>query len=185
MNIIATSKEEILQTCRELIRQQKGTTLNVRQVASACGVSVGTVYNYFDSKADLVGAAVESVWNDIFRCEEQNDSFSDILSCIRWMFARMEYGSRQYPGFFVLHSMSFAQQGKSDGKQRMQKTWQHMCEMLCAVLRNDANVRSDAFDDSFTPEMMADLLFSLLLAASMRCDFSCDAVLQIARRTLY
>ena len=102
MNIIATSKEEILQTCRELIRQQKGTTLNVRQVASACGVSVGTVYNYFDSKADLVGAAVESVWNDIFRCEEQDDSFSDILSCIRWMFARMEYGSRQYPGFFVL-----------------------------------------------------------------------------------
>lgn len=185
MNTIATSKEEILQTCRELIRQQQGATLNVRQVAAACGVSVGTVYNYFGSKAELVGAAVESVWNDIFRCEEQSVSFSDILSCVRWMFARMEYGSSQYPGFFALHSMSFAQQGRSDGKQRMQKTWQHMTDVLCAVMRGDGNIRSDAFDDHFTPEMMAGLLFSLLLAASLRGDFACDAAVQITRRALY
>lgn len=66
MNTIVTSKEEILQTSRELIRQQGWSAVSIRSVAAACGVSVGSIYNYFDSKADLVGATVESVWSEIF-----------------------------------------------------------------------------------------------------------------------
>ena len=66
MNTVVTSKEQILQTSRELIRQQGWSTVSIRSVAAACGVSVGSIYNYFDSKAELVGATVESVWCEIF-----------------------------------------------------------------------------------------------------------------------
>ena len=62
MNTVVTSKEEILKTSRELIRQQGWSAVSIRSVAAACGVSVGSIYNYFESKADLMGAAVESVW---------------------------------------------------------------------------------------------------------------------------
>ena len=55
MNTIITSKEDILKTSRELIREQGWSAVNIRSVAAACGVSVGSIYNYFDSKADLVG----------------------------------------------------------------------------------------------------------------------------------
>lgn len=55
MNTVVTSKEQILQTSRELIRQQGWSTVSIRSVAAACGVSVGSIYNYFDSKAELVG----------------------------------------------------------------------------------------------------------------------------------
>ena len=66
MNAVATSKEEILKTSRELIRQQGWSAINIRAVATACGVSVGCIYNYFDSKTALVSATVESVWYEIF-----------------------------------------------------------------------------------------------------------------------
>ena len=66
MNTIITSKEDILKTSRELIREQGWSAVNIRSVAAACGVSVGSIYNYFDSKADLVGETVESVWCQIF-----------------------------------------------------------------------------------------------------------------------
>ncbi len=61
MNTIVTSKEEILRISRELIRQQGCSAISIRSVAAACGVSVGSIYNYFDSKAAMVGAAVESI----------------------------------------------------------------------------------------------------------------------------
>ena len=66
MNTVITSKEEILKTSRKLIRQQGWSAINIRSVAAACGVSVGSIYNYFDSKAALVEATVKSVWREIF-----------------------------------------------------------------------------------------------------------------------
>ena len=66
MNTIVTSKEEILQTSRKLIQQQGWSAVSIRSVAAACDVSVGSIYNYFDSKAALMAATVESIWCEIF-----------------------------------------------------------------------------------------------------------------------
>ena len=101
MNTVVTSKEEILETSRELIRTQGWSAVSIRSVAAACGVSVGSIYNYFDSKADLVGATVESVWCEIFHRPEDADVFQDTQACIVWIYERMECGCRQYPGFFI------------------------------------------------------------------------------------
>ena len=53
MNKVVTSREEILRVSRKLLKEQNGAALNIRTVASACGVSVGSIYNYFHSKSEL------------------------------------------------------------------------------------------------------------------------------------
>ena len=185
MNTVVTSKENILKISRELIQQQGWSAINIRSVAAACGVSVGSIYNYFDSKAALVGATVESVWCEIFHRPEDGAVFQDTQACITWIYGRMEYGCKQYAGFFTLHSLGFMREDKSDGKRRMQQTWQHILEGLCSVLKRDAKVRPDAFNEQFTVEKFADVLFSLILSAMLRQDYNPDAVLEIVRRTLY
>lgn len=185
MNTVVTSKEDILKTSRELIRQSGWSAINIRSVAGACGVSVGSIYNYFDSKAALVCATVESIWCEIFHRPEDGAVFQDTQACIVWMYGRMEYGCRQYPGFFTLHSMGFLQEGRSHGKQRMQQTWRHILEELCAVLKRDARIREDAFTEQFTAEKFADVLFSLMLSALLREDYDPAAVLEIVSRILY
>ena len=185
MNTVVTSKDQILQASRELIRQQGWSSVSIRSVAAACGVSVGSIYNYFGSKAELVGATVESVWCEIFHLPDAKNVFRDTEACVAWMYARMEYGQRQYPGFFTLHSLGFMQEEKSDGKRRMQQAWQHILDGLCLVLKRDARVRPGAFTGQFTAEKFADLLFSLMLSALLRQDYDPSAVLEIVRRTLY
>ncbi len=185
MNTVVTSKEDILKTSRNLIRQQGWPAVNIRSVAAACGVSVGSIYNYFDSKAALVCATVESVWYEIFHRPEDSAAFQDTQSCIVWMYERIEYGCRQYPGFFTLHALGFMQEDKSDGKRRMQQVWQHILDELCAVLEQDAGIRRDAFTETFTVEGFADVLFSLMLSALLRQDYDPAAVLELVRRTLY
>lgn len=185
MNTVVTSKEEILRISRELIWREGWSAVNIRSVAAACGVSVGSIYNYFESKSALVGAAVESVWCEIFHRPEDGAVFQDTQACVAWLYGRMEYGCKQYPGFFTLHSLGFMGEDKADGKRRMQQTWQHILEGLCTVLRRDEGIRPDAFTEQFTPEKFADILFSLMLSALLRQDYDPAAVLEIVRRTLY
>lgn len=185
MNTVVTSKEDILKTSRELIQQRGWAAVNIRSVAAACGVSVGSIYNYFDSKAALVCATVESVWHEIFHRPEEDAAFQDTQTCITWMYRQMEYGCKQYPGFFTMHSMGFMQEEKSDGKRRMQQTWQHILDVLCSVLKRDAKIRVDAFTEQFTAEKFADILFSLMLSALLRQDYDPATALEIVCRTLY
>lgn len=185
MNTVITSEFEILKASRELIQQQGWSAVSIRSVAAACGVSVGSIYNYFDSKTALMEATVESVWYEIFHRSADGGEFQDTQACIIWMYERMEYGCRQYPGFFTLHSLGFMQEDKPDGKRRMQQTWQHILEGLASVLEQDARIRPDAFTEQFTAEKFANILFSLMLSALLRQDYDPNAVLEIIHRILY
>lgn len=185
MNHAVTSKEDILKASRELLQQQGWSAVNIRSVAAACGVSVGAIYNYFDSKAALVGAAVESVWCEIFHRPEEEAAFQDTQACLIWLYGRMEYGHERYPGFFTLHALGFMGEDKPAGKRQMQHTWRHVREGLCFVLKQDPKVRPDAFTQRFTAEQFADVLFSLMLSALLRQDYDPSAVLEIVGRSLY
>ena len=166
MNTVVTSKEEILQTSRELIRRQGWSAVSIRSVAAACGVSVGSIYNYFDSKADLVAATVESVWAEIFHRPQDVAVFEDIQACVAWMYQRMAYGCERYPGFFTLHSLGFMREDKSDGKRRMQQTWQHILNGLCAVLKKDAKIRGCLYATVYRGKIRRGAVFSHALRAA-------------------
>lgn len=185
MNHSVTSRQEILRVSRELMAQKGWPAVNIRGVAGACGVSVGSIYNYFASKEELVGAVVESVWQDIFRRPQDPDVFQDAQACVAWLYQCMDQGSRDYPDFFTLHAVSFLPGEKFQGKQRMQKVWGHILEQLCQVLRSDKKIRPDAFDQRLSLEQFADVIFSLMLSALVRRDYNPTGVQEIIRRTLY
>ena len=185
MNTVVTSREAILGASRDLIRKQGWKAVNIRTIARECNICTGSIYNYFDSKSDLMASTVESVWCEIFHRPEDGAVFQDTQDCITWMYGQMEYGCKQYPGFFTLHSLGFMQEDKSDGRRKMQQTWQHILNELCAVLKRDVRIRADAFTEQFTAERFADVVFSLMLSALLRQDYDPAAVLEIVRRTVY
>ncbi len=97
----------------------------------------------------------------------------------------MEYGEKQYPGFFNLHSAGFLGEEKADGKARMQQSWQHILHMLYTVLLRDPQIRPTAFTVNFTAEQFTNILFSLMLSALMQGTFDPSPVLEVIRRTVY
>lgn len=185
MNTSVTSKEAILCVSRELIRTQGWEAVNIRAVAKECNISVGSIYNYFHSKSDLVASTVESIWCDIFHFSETEEMMQSFPGCVEWAFDSMRKGDEKYPGFFTLHSMSFAGVEKSNGQQMMTQSWKHIQEGLYMVLMNDKKVRSDAFDEKFTAKKFVDLIFSLIVAALLRNDYDCSGILEMIRRVIY
>ena len=51
-------------------------------------------------------------------------------------------------------------EGKEDGKKRMMRTWGHILNGLCEVLKNDPKIRPGVFDENFTEMQFAEILFS-------------------------
>lgn len=59
---IAELREKLLIYARQALLQEGGPELTIRSVASACGVAVGTVYNYFPSKEKIIEAVLWADW---------------------------------------------------------------------------------------------------------------------------
>lgn len=185
MNTIITSKKAILEQSRLLVITQGWQAVNIRTVATACGVSVGSIYNYFASKSDLVTATVESIWHDIFHFSERQTDFDNFIDCVQWIFDCIKTGSEKYPGFFTAHSMHFLRNDKTDGQQLMAQSWEHIQSELYYVLEKDKNIRSDAFDSVLTPQKFVDIIFSLIISALIRHNYDSSSILALIRRTIY
>ncbi|MGN0298553.1 MAG: TetR/AcrR family transcriptional regulator [Lachnospiraceae bacterium] len=180
-----TSKETILNTSRQLIKEQGWAAINIRSVAAACGVSVGSIYNYFNSKSDLIAATIESVWCDIFHFQKQGADFVNFSDCVQWIFNCMKKGGEKYPGFFTLHSMSFLGEDRVNGHQLMMQSWEHIQNELYTILINDKNIRSDAFNEILTPQKFVDIIFSLIISALIRQNYDSSAILEMIQRMIY
>ena len=66
MNKTATSRQALLEAAREIARRDGLGHISIRRTAAMCGVSIGTVYNYYPAKADLVLAVIEDFWKRVF-----------------------------------------------------------------------------------------------------------------------
>ncbi len=184
MNKVVTSKEEIMQSSLELISEQGLTALSIRAVAEKCNIAVGSIYNYFGSKSDLLCEIVGSVWKDIFKMPDKDTQFDSFTDCVRWVFSSLREGNEKYPDFLSMHSILLSD-NKAHGRKMMEQTWEHICQGLDFYLLNDKRVPSHVFNDVFTPRCVTNLILSLVLSALFRRDFDDFEAVALIERLIY
>ena len=81
--IIEDLEGKLLAEARRQIEESGYGAMTVRSVAKACGVGVGTVYNYFPSKDALVATYMLADWKTCVAAIEAVSTYSDshILPC--------------------------------------------------------------------------------------------------------
>lgn len=75
--IIPNLSENILKECRNILLDPNKADLAIRDIAAACGVAVGTVYNYYPSKEYMMAAVMLADWKtklEEIGCNTENAS---------------------------------------------------------------------------------------------------------------
>lgn len=185
MNHAATSREELLAASLKFAAEEGLKSLNIRSIAEECHVSVGCVYRYFPSKADLMSATVEKIWERIFRLTEDGDTPADFRGCVAWVFSCIRSGCAEYPAFFRQHAAAFAPGEKGEGRRVMDQYLARIRQAMLRALERDPAVRQEVFDDAFSREEFVSFLLSDLLSLGIRQASSCDFLLTLVDKLLY
>lgn len=185
MNTIVTSREAILAAGKEIMIESGVERLSIRDVAQKCGISVGSVYNYFPSKSDLVVSTIESVWIEIIMEPGDDSAGVSFNEHLRALFNRIQKGCLKYPSFFSVHSLNAAQFDKTKGREVMQRYFSHMKKGLFDSLEQDPLVKKGVFTSQFTENDFIEFVFTNLMTLFMKRVSSCDTLCEIVKRIIY
>lgn len=75
--IIRDLESRLIEEAKKQIEEFGYGAMTIRSVAKACGVGVGTVYNYFPSKDDLLATFMLSDWNQCITAINAVSTYSD------------------------------------------------------------------------------------------------------------
>lgn len=185
MNKVVTSKEDILSVSKEMVAANGIQAINMRSVAKQCGVAVGSVYNYFPSKNDLMIAVIDAIWKEIIQDISDCTLSSGFLENVEKLFYSVKSGGEKYPFFFSIHSMSIAKSGKDKGRETMNQYFAAVKTDLLHSLQNDQRIKQDFFSAKCTQTDFIEFIFSNLISLLMNKQESCDLLLEIIKGTIY
>ena len=144
--IIENLPERLAVEARRQIEESGYAAMTIRSVAKACGVGVGTVYNYYPSKEALVATFMLSDWKDyvasIGRCADDANPPGTVLRCIYDQLSRF---MAQYEPIFRDESAAVSYTGSTSSYHSVLR------EQLAAPLRKFCR---DDFAARFIAEAM-------------------------------
>lgn len=119
--------------------------INMRKVASKCGIGLGTIYNYYPNKMDLIVAIVEGFWNDCFReFHRVYDSKLDFFAQLeKFYFYMLEY-LKQFRNNWVNDLSMLPADNKLQGKKKEMEYMDNLIKSFERLLENHK--------DEFNPE---------------------------------
>ena len=77
--IIENLRSELIKTGKSMLIEKGYKALTMREVASISNIALGTVYNYFSSKDEMVASIMMQDWTEVF---SKQNSYTDTGSAI-------------------------------------------------------------------------------------------------------
>jgi AcrR family transcriptional regulator len=176
-----TLHHTLLEFAREIVNEQGPDALNIRALAKRSNVASGTVYNYFESKDDILLAITEEYWRKALaelRNEIQADTFPEQLREI-YAFLRNRLADSAGMLMSSLHNI------ESAGRDRMSSMQKVLMTAILHRMQQDKNISPDIWDETLSDERFADFIFMNMMMLLRMNASSIDPFIEIVKRTLY
>lgn len=99
--IIENLREKLLEEAKRQVMNLGYSAMTIRSVASACGVGVGTVYNYFSSKDMLIATFMLDDWEECMKAiEEGCATEKGVSAAIRCIYDELKQFMEKYAPLF-------------------------------------------------------------------------------------
>ena len=180
------TSEEILEQAYQLACEPGVRSLSIRSIAAACDVSVGTVYNSYASKTELINDVVGMFWQRAFAetmktlaAHEGNDfiAFCEALS------QSLKSALKEFRKDFLSDLSALSESDRLSAQKREQQSFIHARAGIKQALLSDP--KQDRLTGAMAPEALAALVWETLID-SARDDMGYDKTLfELLRTALY
>lgn len=186
MNHVITSKEQLLEAAKEIAYQEGISSISIRHVAAKCGVSIGSIYNYFPTKADLVMGVIEDFWSTVVHngvCRTVgHPGFVDFLG---QLYQGLHECITTFQSDFLQQLDFLSPAERQKGKEREAVYMRHIQVGLRQVLEQDDRIQHGVWSQDFTKEELVSFAFSNMLMLLRANQPDCRFFQQALRRMLY
>ena len=155
--IIENIRERLLIEARRQVMEESYSAMTIRSVASACGVGIGTVYNYFSSKDMLVASFMLEDWQVCISqnekgCQESGEP-KEALQCVDLELRKF---IKKYEPLFQDENaeISFATSFHQRHKQLRQQIANSILKLCQRQQKVDANFLADFVAESMITWIM-------------------------------
>ena len=174
--------KKTLLACANRIECSEGVgAISIRRLASEANIAVGTVYNYFESKQEVLMALTETYWKEALvemheriSAERFGDQLQEIITFLR---------SKMNDCAEIL--MRSLRDDAEAGRMRMASMQRVLRQSLVERIDRDCAIPTCVWTESFTKEAFADFAFNNILSLLQRKDEEAITFLVIVNRTLY
>ena len=185
MNKSATSKEVLLERAREIAYHEGVSRLSIRRLAAEMGIAVGTVYNYYPSKADLVADVMEDFWRNVFHGSHFDTESSDFLESVREIYRRLSVSLAVFEKEFLEDLSAMERAEKEKSRMVEQRYIEHMKAGVLKILCRDPRIDPTVWTDDFTPEALVEFTFSNITLSLTEGQADCEYLCTVLERLLY
>lgn len=174
LNKSVTSREQLLRAAKDIAYGQGLAAVNIRAVASHCGVAVGSIYNYFPTKADLIAAIIEDFWRGAVHMEHCVPADGEPFPA----FVGRLYGdlARQLSTFqtgWLSQIASLSAEERRKGRELEAQCFDHMKRGLRMAL-NQSGAAGPLLESDADRTAFVDLVFTTVLSLLRQGNSDCD-----------
>lgn len=151
-----TLQPTIIAIAQDTINNYSVDALNIRNIAKEANVSVGTIYNYFANKDEILLALTQKFWLEILTNLKSNIKSDNFVAQLGDIYQYL-YQSMSQDGLLLMRSLSNIE---DEGRQAMSKVQQYLGQCILELIVADQNIKKDLFDQQFSQEKFVEFIIN-------------------------
>lgn len=172
MTSINLRREEIFQIAKDMAMEKGLFKLTVRDLAKEADISIGSVYNLFSTKDNLILLLIEDYWEDSIKTLMPDDSINtnDFIENLENLYKNLLVISLKFHTDFI-RDMEGLDANNGEASLRMKKYKDKIKDYIKMLIEADMDVLK-TLDDHFNKNDLAEFILEqfLNLIGKRSCD---------------
>lgn len=157
-------KEIILSSAKEIAIEEGITKINIRSVAKKSGISIGTVYNYYPTKTDLLIAVIEDFWGEVFaKIDIDTLGNRNFYEKIEEVYNQLYLHLHNFKENWLEQISLLNSQEKKFGKKKEAEYFVKVCRMIILFMDMDTSISDDVWKNGISKEKTAEFIFDNMI----------------------
>ncbi|AQS53241.1 hypothetical protein BW727_100848 [Jeotgalibaca dankookensis] len=163
-NNLSNHKEVILSQAKKIAVSDGISKINIRTVAKNSGIAIGTVYNYFPSKGDLLISVVTEFWDEAFAdLEGITSTSSNFFDNLENIYRVLDNYLHHFKENWLNQLVLLKADEKVMARKKEEEYFQKVHDKLILLIDRDPDLQDYPWSEVISKEKMAEFIFDHML----------------------